>query len=355
MSYNIGDTIIDGTTQYTIKEFVASSNTSTIIKSIRILRDIDTEGLNIYGGTDYGHGANLVLRGKDHNTEPGYFNINAHNGTKVKTLLGTADGTLTWNNENIMTDKKLGYRQPNTSYSIGNIAYHNNLPISWYLECITAGTSSNNDLTISTPAIGNMITDGTIVWNIKNHLNSFNGKFDIKLSGVISDCNDFRKPGIYNVDPSTKNCPVSYGYLKHIDILDYYIGYNGAVQIVYGVSPQIIFYRMNFHGTTSQWSAWRRFSTDIDDEAISAKSFNINGYIKYMSGLIIQWGNKEITNTSETIAYNASYTNANSYTFTYILNTDKFISPISQTNNGFSITIPNGYQGYTLRYLSIGY
>lgn len=97
----------------------------------------------------------------------------------TKTVLGgvkSSDmvGKVTVNNDATMTYNPLGYRQPSTAYAVGAIAYHSALPTGWYLECKTAGTSGSGDLTISSPAIGNTVTDGTVTWKIGMPL-SLNG------------------------------------------------------------------------------------------------------------------------------------------------------------------------------------
>jgi hypothetical protein len=60
------------------------------------------------------------------------------------------------------------FRQPNTQYGNGAIALLPTLPTGWYLECTgTGGTTSASDLVITSPAVGNTVTDGTVVWTIR--------------------------------------------------------------------------------------------------------------------------------------------------------------------------------------------
>jgi microcystin-dependent protein len=40
------------------------------------------------------------------------------------------------------------------------------LPYGWYLLCTTGGTTSASDLVITSPAVGNTVTDGGVVWTI---------------------------------------------------------------------------------------------------------------------------------------------------------------------------------------------
>lgn len=54
-------------------------------------------------------------------------------------------------------------RSPNTAYAVGNVVYtDSNLSVA--LKCTQAGTTSNTELDISTKAVGDTITDGSVVW-----------------------------------------------------------------------------------------------------------------------------------------------------------------------------------------------
>lgn len=69
-------------------------------------------------------------------------------------------------NADMGNNGSLGYRKPSTAYAVGNIAYHSALPTGWNLECTTAGTTASGKLTISSPAIGGTINDGTVTWKV---------------------------------------------------------------------------------------------------------------------------------------------------------------------------------------------
>ena len=56
------------------------------------------------------------------------------------------DGTVTWKLRKITTEGSLGYRQPNTTYAVGDIAFNPDLPTGYYLECTTGGTTSSGAL-----------------------------------------------------------------------------------------------------------------------------------------------------------------------------------------------------------------
>ena len=58
-------------------------------------------------------------------------------------------------------------REPNTAYAEKVKLLLPSLNVSMCLECTTAGTTSSGDLVVSEPSIGNTVTDGTVVWTIK--------------------------------------------------------------------------------------------------------------------------------------------------------------------------------------------
>ena len=59
-------------------------------------------------------------------------------------------------------------RQPLTAYALKDIRYYSDLPVGWYLECTTAGTSASGDITLPTPLVENAtITDGTVTWKVR--------------------------------------------------------------------------------------------------------------------------------------------------------------------------------------------
>jgi hypothetical protein len=179
------------------------------------------------------------------------------------------------------------YRQPSTAYTTGQIAYHSALPTGWYLECTTAGTSSSGELVISSPRIGDTMTDGTIVWTVNAQQNVLH-----QVWGQKGDFNQLTQEGVYylgnadnapfsNVDgrwtcivsTSKSSTGVFWGYVSQI-----------AIQMDMNRLPFTIWGRAN---AGNGWSAW------VQQEAIAAKSLGINGYIKYSSGLIMQWGHAE--------------------------------------------------------------
>jgi hypothetical protein len=74
-------------------------------------------------------------------------------------------------------------RQPSTSYNVDDIKYSPLLPTGWYLLCTTGGTTSASDLVITSPAIGNTVTDGTVVWTIRKVASTADVPAPVDISG----------------------------------------------------------------------------------------------------------------------------------------------------------------------------
>ena len=69
---------------------------------------------------------------------------------------------------NLGNNQSLGYRQPATAYAVKDIAYCASLPAGWYLECIVAGTTSNETIVLPAEiAEDTEVTDGTATWRIR--------------------------------------------------------------------------------------------------------------------------------------------------------------------------------------------
>ena len=121
----------------------------------------------------------------------------------------------------------IGYRQPNTTYTAGQIAYHSALPTGYYLECTTAGITAAGDITPSS-TIGGTVSDGTVTWRICNVNANTNyqkiamarhTRTTFTLANLISAVAD------QNLD--------KYG----IKVGDYYVGASGYTYIVAGLNP----------------------------------------------------------------------------------------------------------------------
>lgn len=199
--------------------------------------------VNVVDFTEAGEGGEEYILPIASDTELGGIKISnsftvANDGTlnikkSGKTILGGVkssddEGKVTVNNDATMTYNPVGYRQPSTTYEVGNIKYHSALPTGWYLECTTPGISGSGDLTISSPSIGDTVSDGTVTWRICNVNANTNyqkiamarhTRTTFTLANLISAVAD------QNLD--------KYG----IKVGDYYVGASGYTYIVAGLNP----------------------------------------------------------------------------------------------------------------------
>lgn len=60
------------------------------------------------------------------------------------------------------------FRQPSTAYSVGDVVYVKGAGAKYRLSCVTAGTTSTDELAIPSGAkAGDSITDGTAIWKVE--------------------------------------------------------------------------------------------------------------------------------------------------------------------------------------------
>jgi hypothetical protein len=119
------------------------------------------------------------------------------------------------------------YRQPSTTYEVGNIAYHSALPTGYYLECTTQGTTSAGDIT-PTSTIGGTVSDGTVTWRICNVNANTNYQ---KIAMARHTRTTFTLANLISA--------VADQYLDKygIKVGDYYVGASGYTYIVAGLNP----------------------------------------------------------------------------------------------------------------------
>ena len=66
--------------------------------------------------------------------------------------------------QGLISKAEYGFLQRNTAYAVGDIAYTEQLPAGYYLECVTAGTTGNTEPTFKT---GGVTLDGTAEWSVQ--------------------------------------------------------------------------------------------------------------------------------------------------------------------------------------------
>lgn len=238
----------------------------------------------------------------------------------------TTDGDVTVNNDGTMTINPVGYRKASTAYEVGDIAYHSALPTGYYLECTTAGTSGSSALTISTTTLGTTVSDGTLTWEINRNLGLDGGTIngDLTVTGTIN-----------GISSSAGFLPITGGALQGTDSVISRAVNNSTLNIrgglkngntnisarlgLYGGTYPTETYAGNFIleaatedtnikliGKPNGELTWN--SNDLAGSSIVAKSLGTNGYVKYASGLIIQWGRVIITGGSGEGSYNINFT-----------------------------------------------
>lgn len=93
------------------------------------------------------------------------------------------DGNVTWALRKIATYGGVGYRQSSTSCPIGSMAFSTALPAGWYLESTTGGITSADDLVITSPTVGATVTDGAVVWTIREMASTADIPAPVDISG----------------------------------------------------------------------------------------------------------------------------------------------------------------------------
>ncbi len=91
----------DGKLTWNGKDIITSAG-GIMTTDDALKRNVNVGELDIFGGTCYGDGAHLSLRGKNNSTNKGGFSLTAHNGSTEASLSGLPDGTLTWNDKNVV-------------------------------------------------------------------------------------------------------------------------------------------------------------------------------------------------------------------------------------------------------------
>ena len=109
-----------------------------------IASNVDDSSIGLRGGSD-GTSAYLNLYGKNNASYAGHFSLTAYDGTNRKSLAGLPDGTLTWANNNVLTDATVG-------------------------TVLTNSNSSNVNLTANTTTKITSVTLSAGTWVVTGHL-----------------------------------------------------------------------------------------------------------------------------------------------------------------------------------------
>jgi hypothetical protein len=192
------------------------------------------------------------------------------------------------------------YRQPNTAYTLGQIAYHSALPTGWYLECTTPGITGSGDITPGS-TIGSTVSDGAVTWTIRQGASTTDLAGYLPLSGGIL----VPSPG-HNYTEIRPNTDDSGIVIRGATVYN-----KGAFIALLGKdnpSSQAGSFLLQAHNGNNERDfrgypngdlTWN--NNDLAGSAIVAKSLGSNGYVKYASGLIVQWGQGIIGNNSPVV------------------------------------------------------
>ena len=314
---DVGDVITDGSVSWTIIEYASTDYVDDSIADLKnvylpanylplsggtmtgtifgngafVKNTTDANYLRFISGTDIGKGALIFLGGKDCTGFEGIFQIQAHDGANSRTLIGKPDGTLTWNNSNILTASNYN------SYA---------LPLS--------GGTITGDVFAPTPANGDnstkLATTAFVNTKAGNYLPLSGGT----LTGAINTANNtWNKLG----DDS------SFG--------DHNVGGKMCVKTQNSTATGLAFFNsadtnvgqvevnnaFNFNKTIQQ--------SGKNVEVINAKS---TYYVRYESGIQICWGNTANANCGVRQGYNTTVT-----------------FPAAFVNTNYSLTLTSNYAG----------
>jgi hypothetical protein len=220
------------------------------------------------------------------------------------------------------TDIDIWFRQASTVYNSGAIALLLTLPTGWYLESTgTGGTTSASDLVIASPAIGDTVPDGTVVWTIRKVADTtdatttthglMSASDKTKLNGIEANANNYSLPtassstlggvktgsNITNssgtISLTKANVTSALGYTPPTTNTTYSTGTastSGITKLYTGLGD-------NTDGTMTQKAI--KAIVGIGG-GIIAQNIAANGYIKFANGLIMQWGYYKGNSTSIT-------------------------------------------------------
>lgn len=261
----------------------------------------------------------------------------------------TLDNRLTTAESDIDT-LQLGYRQPSTAQSVGDIRYHATLPAGWYLECTTAGTTGSGALTITSPTVGGTVSDGTVTWTVRKNASTQDLTAYLPLSGGQMTgyvYGDSGKALYLKAAPQSDGGPslALYG----LDIQDSQPIIGGFELVAMGADRTTTKSLCGYNNGGLTWDG-----NSLDKSAVVAESLGQTGYRKYASGKIEQWGQISISNDTE-VTLPISFQYSSSYqVFIGAFNTSTYsygAQPVSASSFKAFTSSP---QAIGVRYFAIG-
>ena len=164
-------------------------------------------------------------------------------------------------------------------------------------------------MTISSPSVSGIITDGTVVWTIRQIMsteNLYGFKSGVLKTGSaqIHTKTDTYRFSIFSANTLSDSGGFIHLYPSNFDDID------SIGKFVIGATSKTATSK-NLEGYPSGALTW--VGNDLGGSAIIAKSLGTNGYIKYASGLILQWGTHQATSNGVTHDFPISFTNTVAY------------------------------------------
>lgn len=239
-------------------------------------------------------------------------------------------------------------RQPSTAQTVGDIRYHATLPAGWYLECTTAGTTGSGALTITSPTVGGTVSDGTVTWTVRKNASTQDLTRYLPLSGgamtgtdIMRNTQDSRLT-IYGGNSWNSGAITLNG--KNTD--------NGG---------SILFHSQNATKESNLVLSANGIlslnSNSLDKSAVVAESLGTNGYRKYASGLIEQWGvlNFMENDTTKSITFPIAFT-TNAWIYATAASTNANIITVTKNTNSVGTIYRANHSGTcAVNWFAIGY
>lgn len=219
LSANISSFLDKGNGQYQLKFNVNNTTLDTGFwhREIGVMAKIDDGDEELYAYSYAGTAANF-LYDKTTPVQERFVNIDVLIGSATDVTV-VIDGSVIYptraetetmiqtHNDDAESHKDVYgrfIRQRQTDYELKDVVYLPSLGAKLYLECTTPGTTSANDLVITSPAVGNTVTDGTVVWTIRKVADTtdatttthglMSASDKTKLNGIETNANNYSLP-----------------------------------------------------------------------------------------------------------------------------------------------------------------
>lgn len=298
-------------------------------------------------GDAYNTGASLYMHGKDYESNPGQFCLQAHDGTNLSALVGNPDGTLVWKNLVF----SYGNLKKNDKTSGLNIcsgrAYNDSPALSLYPSDYATDPDMAGRFVLRAGENEYQLVgkpDGTLTWGGKN----------ITKEG---DC-------LPVTGGTVKGNITLHGYILSPDAngdIGFYGGTgsaNGGYMILFGQNCSSATYQGGFQIVVSE-NGNKHVLQGFKTGSITWKGYELervnsvgSNYIRFESGVQICWGTVSNSANNTTITFPKAFINSN---------TGVSITPVGQISSLYvssldtaKMIIAGTYSGSSTRWTAIG-